>query len=150
MLEYSGTEGYRSGHNEAVLKTVCPKGTRVRIPFPPPYRRKLYLLAALFKTEVFLHMNTKELKKEFNNKCKEEKRKCWQFRLIGIILSVVGLVIVIATLYVNFTTDFLVYPAQLVYLGIGAVIAVAGMIFDIVGDAFFKKDFERYLSEKQQ
>ena len=30
------TERYRSGHNEAVLKTVCPKGTRVRIPSSPP------------------------------------------------------------------------------------------------------------------
>ena len=150
MLKYSGTEGYRSGHNEAVLKTVCPKGTRVRIPFPPPYRRKQIKLAAIFKTEVFLNMNTKELKKEFNIKCKEEKRKCWQLRLIGIILSVAGLVVVLATTYINFTTDLLVYPAQLVLLGIGAAIAVAGMIFDIVGDAFFKKDFERYLSEKQQ
>ena len=27
---------YRSGHNEAVLKTVCPKGTGVRIPLPAP------------------------------------------------------------------------------------------------------------------
>ena len=29
-------ELYRSGHNEAVLKTVCPKGTWVRIPPAPP------------------------------------------------------------------------------------------------------------------
>ena len=34
------SEEYRSGHNEAVLKTVCPKGTRVRIPSSPPF---LYL-----------------------------------------------------------------------------------------------------------
>ena len=30
---------YRSGHNEAVLKTVCPKGTGVRIPLPAPNKR---------------------------------------------------------------------------------------------------------------
>ena len=30
------TEGYRSGHNEAVLKTVCPLDTWVRISHPPP------------------------------------------------------------------------------------------------------------------
>ena len=30
------TQEYRSGHNEAVLKTVCPKGTGVRIPLPAP------------------------------------------------------------------------------------------------------------------
>ena len=48
MLKYSGTEGYRSGHNEAVLKTVCPKGTRVRIPFPPPRRSKVYFAPTYF------------------------------------------------------------------------------------------------------
>ena len=32
---------YRSGHNEAVLKTVCPKGTGVRIPLPAPKIRTL-------------------------------------------------------------------------------------------------------------
>ena len=32
------TQGYRSGHNEAVLKTVWPKATRVRIPPPAPIK----------------------------------------------------------------------------------------------------------------
>ena len=36
FLAIFSTEGYRSGHNEAVLKTVCPKGTGVRIPLPAP------------------------------------------------------------------------------------------------------------------
>ena len=35
----TGMEAYRSGHNEAVLKTVCPKGTGVRIPQLPPTAR---------------------------------------------------------------------------------------------------------------
>ena len=34
---------YRSGHNEAVLKTVCPKGTGVRIPLPAPIKIGLLL-----------------------------------------------------------------------------------------------------------
>ena len=34
--EWIYTQEYRSGHNEAVLKTVCPKGTGVRIPLPAP------------------------------------------------------------------------------------------------------------------
>ena len=37
----SYTEGYRSGHNEAVLKTVCLIGTWVRIPHPPPTKKEL-------------------------------------------------------------------------------------------------------------
>ncbi|MBP3480414.1 MAG: hypothetical protein J6K66_02305 [Clostridia bacterium] len=95
-------------------------------------------------------MNIKELKKEFNNICKAEKRKCCKFKLAGMILSLIGLIAVIATLYVNFTTDLLVYPAQLVLLGVGAAIALAGIVFDVMGEAAFKKDFEQYLAEKQQ
>ena len=36
----SHTERYRSGHNEAVLKTVCPKGRVGSIP-PSPLKTQL-------------------------------------------------------------------------------------------------------------
>ena len=39
---------YRSGHNEAVLKTVCPKGTGVRIPLPAPKNKDTPLGCPLF------------------------------------------------------------------------------------------------------
>ena len=39
---------YRSGHNEAVLKTVCPKGTGVRIPLPAPKKSSHTLCMARF------------------------------------------------------------------------------------------------------
>ena len=39
---------YRSGHNEAVLKTVCPKGTGVRIPLPAPIKMVYSLWVDLF------------------------------------------------------------------------------------------------------
>ena len=40
--------GMRSGHNEAVLKTVCPKGTGVRIPLPAPIKMVYSLWVDLF------------------------------------------------------------------------------------------------------
>ena len=36
------TQAYRSGHNEAVLKTVCLTGTGVRIPQPAPKKHQLF------------------------------------------------------------------------------------------------------------
>ena len=39
---------YRSGHNEAVLKTVCPKGTGVRIPLPAPKNKDIPCGCPLF------------------------------------------------------------------------------------------------------
>ena len=53
------TEGYRSGHNEAVLKTVCPKGTWVRIPHPPPEKAHI----CLPKNVCFFQRNPPSLEK---------------------------------------------------------------------------------------
>ncbi len=40
-IQTEHTEGYRSGHNEAVLKTVWGLPTWVRIPHPPPKNPKV-------------------------------------------------------------------------------------------------------------
>ena len=42
------TQEYRSGHNEAVLKTVRPKATGVRIPLPAPIKMVYSLRVDLF------------------------------------------------------------------------------------------------------
>ena len=42
-LSQLNMEAYRSGHNEAVLKTVWGFPTGVRIPLPPPTKPKLNL-----------------------------------------------------------------------------------------------------------
>ena len=42
------TQAYRSGHNEAVLKTVCLTGTGVRIPQPAPIKLVYSLRVDLF------------------------------------------------------------------------------------------------------
>ena len=42
------TQAYRSGHNEAVLKTVRPKATGVRIPQPAPIKMVYSLWVDLF------------------------------------------------------------------------------------------------------
>ena len=44
----SYTQEYRSGHNEAVLKTVRPKATGVRIPLPAPIKMVYSLWVDLF------------------------------------------------------------------------------------------------------
>ena len=46
------TQEYRSGHNEAVLKTVRPKATGVRIPLPAPKTKAQPRVGLLFLTLV--------------------------------------------------------------------------------------------------
>ena len=59
------TQAYRSGHNEAVLKTVCLTGTGVRIPQPAPtkmvysLRVDLFLLPQSEALESALRANTR-------------------------------------------------------------------------------------------
>ena len=59
-------ELYRSGHNEAVLKTVCPKGTWVRIPPAPPKLMKLppfFVQRCTMNGGTFIFSNTYEASK---------------------------------------------------------------------------------------
>ena len=48
-------EGYRSGHNEVVLKTICPSGTWVRISHPPPLSLQIFGFAGSFFTLKLRH-----------------------------------------------------------------------------------------------
>ncbi len=57
LLKHS--ERYRSGHNEAVLKTVCPKGTRVRIPSSPPSSAALHKIRSHITGAYFLCLKDK-------------------------------------------------------------------------------------------
>ena len=54
---------YRSGHNEAVLKTVRPKATGVRIPLPAP-KKKIHPLGGSFFFGTALKRDSNAVKKQ--------------------------------------------------------------------------------------
>ena len=53
-------ERYRSGHNEAVLKTVCPQG---RVGSNPTLSASFFLSKDIFKIKYFLRMESGEVPK---------------------------------------------------------------------------------------
>ena len=42
------------------------------------------------------------------------------------------------------------YPMQIVGYGIGATVAVIGMVFDIMGEVAFKKEYTEHLKEQEK
>ena len=61
------TQEYRSGHNEAVLKTVRPKATGVRIPLPAPIKMVYSLWVDLF------YCHSQRLSNPLSERTREEK-----------------------------------------------------------------------------
>ena len=61
------TQAYRSGHNEAVLKTVRPKATGVRIPQPAPKNTNFSVGVFLFFVSNLCAVTTGEERKTVDN-----------------------------------------------------------------------------------
>ena len=61
------TQEYRSGHNEAVLKTVRPKATGVRIPLPAPKNTNFSVGVFLFFVLNLCAVTTGEERKTVDN-----------------------------------------------------------------------------------
>ncbi len=61
------TQAYRSGHNEAVLKTVCLTGTGVRIPQPAPKNTNFSVGVFLFFIWNLCAVTTGEERKTVDN-----------------------------------------------------------------------------------
>lgn len=90
-------------------------------------------------------MDEKTLKKEFKQKCREEKAKCYRYSFIGGVLAVIGFVIVFGTLILDQSMALFQYPLQLVCYGIGALAAIAGMVLDCIGEITLNREFKKYL-----
>ena len=95
-------------------------------------------------------MDWKVLKKVFNAECKAKKTKSYWYSHVGTIAAIIGLLIVLGTLALDFGIHLFPYPLQIVGYAIGAVIAVIGMVLDgIIVEITFSKEFKEYLKLKQ-
>ncbi len=87
-------------------------------------------------------------KKEFKQKCKAEKTKSYRYSFIGGVLAAIGCAIVLATLVLDQSMALFQYPMQLVFYGIGVLVAIPGMVLDVMGEKMFKQEFEEYLNSR--
>lgn len=76
-------------------------------------------------------------KKEFKKKCKQEKTTSYKLMLAGGITSIIGLVVVVLSFFV--ITEFTLQIAGFV---IGGIIALIGMILDLIGEIILAKNYK--------
>lgn len=94
-------------------------------------------------------MDKKELKKEFQRKCKAEKAQCYILSVVGAVTSLVGLALVLTAVFIEQTTNLFIFPQQIICYAAAAVIAIIGLIITLAGETSFKKEFEKYINSKK-
>ncbi|MGI5896206.1 MAG: hypothetical protein ACOX6U_04540 [Oscillospiraceae bacterium] len=89
--------------------------------------------------------------KEFKAKSRQEKTQGYHYNLIGTIIACIALVLVVVTLLVdsNTQTFLYLYPLQIVIYGIGACLAIIGMVLGLIGDSKIKKDYREFQNSQQ-
>ena len=78
-------------------------------------------------------------KKEFKKKCKQEKTASYHLIRLGGILSIICLIIVMLSFLIMKE-----YIPQIVGLVIGGIIALIGMILDLIGEITLTKKYKEY------
>ncbi len=95
-------------------------------------------------------MNQKQLRVDFRKKCKEEKRRSYQYTMIGMIVTFVGLFLALVILLLDqFTTVFL-YPWPIILYAIFTIVAVVGMVLEGMGEFKFSKEFKTHVASLKQ
>lgn len=78
-------------------------------------------------------------KKEFKKKCKQEKTTSYKLMLSGGIIAAIGLIVVAATMFLSET-----FNSSITGYILGIIIALIGMILDLLGESMLAKDFKKY------
>lgn len=93
-------------------------------------------------------MDKKVLKKEFRALCRSEKRSCLRMKTAGTLVAMIGLIAALAVLC--FVVADAIKLGDVIILNIFIIIVCAvGAALDAVGDFRFKREFARYLLEKE-
>ena len=75
-------------------------------------------------------------KKEFKKKCQEENHQCTKLMSAGATVAIFGLLVV-------FIAFFFTGTIQIVAFIIGGLIALVGIILDIIGEIILNKEYKR-------
>lgn len=86
--------------------------------------------------------NKRRVRKEYKEKCKIEKSASYKFSLIGGIVACIGFAIVIINLIFNTDSD-----SQIFLYILAGIIALVGIILDVMGEIIFYKNLKKYLEE---
>ena len=84
-------------------------------------------------------------KNEFKQKCKEEKAPCWKLMQWGGTAAIIGLLIVLLTYF------FIDAPSvQIAGFAAGGVLALTGIILDLIGEIIVAKNYKNQTKQDQK
>lgn len=84
-------------------------------------------------------------KNEFKQKCKEEKAPCWKLMQWGGTAAIIGLLIVLLTYF------FIDAPSvQIAGFAVGGVLALTGIILDLIGEIIVAKNYKNQTKQDQK
>lgn len=88
-------------------------------------------------------------KKEFRKLCKKQKTKSYQYSVVSVVTVLIALVIVGGTLVLDQVMGIVPYPTQVVGYLFGGAVAVVAIVFDIVKEVAFSREYKEYIKSVQ-
>ena len=89
-------------------------------------------------------------KKEFKKKCKAEKTKSYQYTLAGGTLVMVGFIVAMVVMLLDQHMHLIQFPVQIIFYVMSGTTALVGMVYDILGEITFKKEYKEYLNSNSK
>lgn len=89
-------------------------------------------------------------KKEFKKKCKAEKTKSYQYTLAGEILITLGFIATMVVMLLDQQMHLIQFPVQIIFYVMSGATALVGMVFDIIGEITFNKEYKEYLNSNSK
>lgn len=89
-------------------------------------------------------------KKEFKKKCKAEKTKSYQYTLAGGTLVMVGFIVAMVVILLDQHMHLIQFPVQIIFYVMSGTTALVGMVYDILGEITFNKEYKEYLNSNSK
>ena len=89
-------------------------------------------------------------KKEFKKKCKAEKTKSYQYTLAGGTLVMAGFIVAMVVMLLDQHMHLIQFPVQIIFYVMSGTTAIVGMVYDILGEITFNKEYKEYLNSNSK
>lgn len=94
-------------------------------------------------------MEYKEIKKKFRMLCKKEKRTCYNYRILGAFLAILGFTTACIT-FILAKKYIIVYPTYQILFALSSVFAIIGLVLYFIGENIFKDELRNIIKKMKE
>ena len=88
-------------------------------------------------------------KKEFRKLCKKQKTKSYQYSVVGLIAGLIAIILVWGMILLDQVLGLVQYPIQIICYLIGIAIAIIAIVFEILKEVAFSREYKEYIKSVQ-